>query len=327
MHPGASDDTHVHGARQRPRGRRRSGGARRGRGARGAAACSAVFLVVAVVRTRWVRLHRSPRRPPGQSRLTALRAPRTRGMGVVLPVPACVRRLRSPCRPLSATRHGRRAPQNPSSSRLRCFTRDIVCWGGRRHDQGPSGPGRPPGCPAHADRGRGGRWGGVRRITPGTSRVLTAAWCPRQPRARPCRLPGGRPGGAAAARRGPAVRGPGAPGPRGPRLRNPGGFGGPGARTARRRQRVPGMGRPPPRGRSLQGLWGEEENQRHRDTTRSLSRPRAYQPLWQPCDGGGSLREDALQDKEPHMDAIILMDWYPNIRWINGIAIHRTDGW
>ena len=49
------------------------------------------LLVVAVVSTRWVRLHRSPRRPPGLSRLTALRAPRTRGMGVVLPVPACVR--------------------------------------------------------------------------------------------------------------------------------------------------------------------------------------------------------------------------------------------
>ena len=49
------------------------------------------LLVVAVVSTRWVRLHRSPSRPPGLYRLTALRAPRTRGMGVVLPVPACVR--------------------------------------------------------------------------------------------------------------------------------------------------------------------------------------------------------------------------------------------
>ena len=72
--------------------------------------------------------------------------------------------------------------------------------------------------------------------------------------------------------------------------------------TARRRQRVPVMGWPSPRGRAAsRGLWGEEENQRHRDTTRSFSGPRASQPLWQPWDGGRSLREDAMQDKEPHM--------------------------
>ena len=66
------------------------------------------------------------------------------------------------------------------------------------------------------------------------------------------------------------------------------GLGGHAHGTARRRQRVPVMGWPSPRGRAAsRGLWGEEDNQRNRDTTRSLSRPRAYQPLWQPCDGGG----------------------------------------
>ena len=87
MQPGASDDTHAHVARARPwwttplRGR-----APRARGTRSSCVLGGL-LVVAVVSTRWVRLHRSPRRPPGLYRLTALRAPRTRGMGVVLPVP------------------------------------------------------------------------------------------------------------------------------------------------------------------------------------------------------------------------------------------------
>ena len=105
------------------------------------------------------------------------------------------------------------------------------------------------------------------------------------------------------------------------------GLGGQAHGTARRRQRVPVMGWPSPRGRAAsRGLWGEEENQRNRDTTRSLSGPRASQPLWQPCDGGRSMREDALHDKEPHMESIIVMDRHANIRWINEIAIHRNDG-
>jgi type IV secretory pathway protease TraF len=49
------------------------------------------LLVVAVVSTRWVRLNLSPSLPHGLYRLTAIRAPRTWGMVVVLPVPACVR--------------------------------------------------------------------------------------------------------------------------------------------------------------------------------------------------------------------------------------------
>ena len=239
------------------------------------------LLVIAVVRTRWVRLHRSPRRPSGLSRLTALRAPRTRGLGGV-----------SRCRRVS-------------------------------------GPGRPPGGPG-ARRSRAWRaLGGVRRSTPGTSRVLTAAWCPRPPRARPCRLS---PRAAWWCQRSP----PWPSSPRAWRSRatrpapcaTPVGLGGQAHGTARRRQRVPVMGWPSPRGRAAsRGLWGEEENQRHRDTTRSVAGPRASQPLWQPCDGGRSMREDALHDKEPHMKSIILMDWYPNMRWINGIAIHRNDGW
>jgi hypothetical protein len=66
------------------------------------------------------------------------------------------------------------------------------------------------------------------------------------------------------------------------------GLGGQARGTARRRQRVPGMGLPSPRGRAASmGLWGEEDTKRNRDTTRSVSGPRASQPLWQQGDGGG----------------------------------------
>jgi type IV secretory pathway protease TraF len=106
MHPEASDDTQAHGARQRPAWTTRPGGRAprvrrralpggdtptpRAPGTRSSVVLGGL-LVVAMVSTRWVRLNLSPSRPPGLYRLTALRAPRTRGMVVVLPVPACVR--------------------------------------------------------------------------------------------------------------------------------------------------------------------------------------------------------------------------------------------
>ena len=91
MHPGASDDTHAHGARKRPAWTTRLGGrAPRARGTRSSCVLGGL-VVVAVVSTRWVRLNLSPSRPSGLYRLTAIRAPLTRGTLVVLPVPACVR--------------------------------------------------------------------------------------------------------------------------------------------------------------------------------------------------------------------------------------------
>jgi conjugative transfer signal peptidase TraF len=74
MPPGASADLPTHGTR----GTRSS-----------VVLCG--LLVVAVVSTRWVRLNISASLPYGLYRLTAVRAPLTRGMLVVLPVPACVR--------------------------------------------------------------------------------------------------------------------------------------------------------------------------------------------------------------------------------------------
>jgi hypothetical protein len=66
------------------------------------------------------------------------------------------------------------------------------------------------------------------------------------------------------------------------------GLGGHAHGTALRRQRVPVMGLPSPRGRAASRvLCGEEYNKLNRDTTRSLSGPRAYQPLCQKFDGGG----------------------------------------
>jgi hypothetical protein len=134
MKPGTSDDRHTRVARARPwwttqpggRGAPPGGdtpahGARRPR----SRLVLGVLVLAAVVSTRWVRLHLSPRRPPGLSRLTALRAPRTRGMVVVLPVPACVRPWQAAWGPLltpiagmagdvvSPTAHGQALPPLP----------------------------------------------------------------------------------------------------------------------------------------------------------------------------------------------------------------------
>ena len=82
MQPEASDDTHAHGARQRP--------AWTTRGPRSSCVLCGL-LVIAVVSTPWLRLNLSPSQPYGLYRLTAIRAPLTRGTLVVLPVPARVR--------------------------------------------------------------------------------------------------------------------------------------------------------------------------------------------------------------------------------------------
>ena len=169
-----------------------------------------------------------PAPAPGLPRLTARRAPRTRGMGVVLPVPACVR-------PWQAAWVPRRTPIAGVAGAAVCQTDHTRYVKGA--DSGMVSP---------TAMAKGGL------MVPG-------------------------------ARRGPAVCGPGAQGHAARAGETPLGVGGQAHGTARRRQRVPVMGWPSPRGRAASRvLWGEEDNQRHRDTTRSLSGPRAYQPLWQP---------------------------------------------
>jgi conjugative transfer signal peptidase TraF len=76
MQPGVSGDTHARTARARRTW---------------SSLVLGVLVLAAVVSTRWVRLNLSPSLPSGLYRLTALRAPLTRGTLVVLPAPVRVR--------------------------------------------------------------------------------------------------------------------------------------------------------------------------------------------------------------------------------------------
>ena len=94
MTPGV-DAPHAHRARKRPAWTTRPGGRRPW-----SSLVLGVLVLAAVVGTRWVRLNLSPSVPLGLYRLTAVPEVLTRGMLVLLPVPASVQPWLSPWRPL-----------------------------------------------------------------------------------------------------------------------------------------------------------------------------------------------------------------------------------